>query len=358
MNMICWSVQQLEAFLERLAEESWDVIGPVIRDGAMVYDEMRALPVGVGDEQEAGRYRLTDRNDQSRFGYNLGPATWKQFLFPPAETLFTVRDDVIASSLPEPRKMAFVGVRACELAAIQVQDRVFLGGEHEDAHYRQRRNNILIVAVDCAQAAPTCFCTANDDGPSVGGGADVVLTEINPQDPEYLVRFVSDRAESLIAEIGGSEVTPAQREQAKAAVQQTAAQITRQLPREGLREDLYAALGHPHWDDIAGRCLGCGNCTQVCPTCFCSTTAEVYDLESGDVSHDRVWDSCFTEMHSYTHGGSIHRETRTRYRQWLTHKLASWEDQFDMSGCTGCGRCISWCPVGIDLTLETRLLIG
>ncbi len=354
--MIHWTAEQLDAFVQHLHAESYEVIGPVIRDGAVTYDAMEELPVGYGDEQEAGRYRLTRRGDLSRFGYNLGPSTWKQFLSPPSETLFHVREDLIHPVVPEATKRAFIGVRACEMAAIEVQDRVFLQGDYREHRYEQRRQQLFIVAVNCSQAAATCFCTANNDGPAVRSGADLVLTEVNPAQPWYLVEAKSDLAKALVSKVGGSPATDEQLDQAHAAVEAAAGQISRQLPRAGLREALFEALEHSHWDAVANRCLSCGNCTQVCPTCFCFTTREEADLMNDEVSHRRVWDSCFTEMHSYTTGGPIHRKTRSRYRQWLTHKLASWEDQFGVSGCTGCGRCISWCPVGIDLTEEVQIL--
>ncbi|MDJ0878434.1 MAG: 4Fe-4S dicluster domain-containing protein [Halieaceae bacterium] len=355
-HMIQWTAEQLDAFVQLLHDEAYEVLGPVIRDGAVTYGAMQALPVGYGDEQAAGHYRLTQRGDQTRFGYNLGPSTWKQFLFPPSETLFSVRDDLIHPVENQPGKRAFIGVRACEMAAIEVQDRVFLQGEYTERRYEQRRQQVFIVAVNCSQAAATCFCTANDDGPAVRGSADMVLTEVNPQQPWYLVEAISETAKKLVAKIGGAPANDEQHHQAQAAVNEAAEQISRQLPRKGLRDALFDALEHPQWDDVASRCLSCGNCTQVCPTCFCSTTQEQTDLVSMEVRHQRLWDSCFTEMHSYTTGGAIHHKTRSRYRQWLTHKLAAWEDQFDVSGCTGCGRCISWCPVGIDLTEEVEIL--
>ncbi|MCB0197785.1 MAG: 4Fe-4S dicluster domain-containing protein, partial [Anaerolineae bacterium] len=119
---------------------------------------------------------------------------------------------------------------------------------------------------------------------------------------------------------------------------------------------LYQNLEHPRWDHIANRCLSCANCTQVCPTCFCSDVVEVSDLENHKDERLRVWDSCFSLDFSHVHGGNIRPTTRARYRQWLTHKLASWIDQFGTLGCVGCGRCITWCPVGIDLTEEVRAI--
>ena len=130
----------------------------------------------------------------------------------------------------------------------------------------------------------------------------------------------------------------------------------RHLPTDGLRDLLYASAESPHWDDVAERCLACTNCTAVCPTCFCTSVEDVSDL-SGDVDErHRVWDSCFSMEYSRLHGGAVRTSTGARYRQWVTHKLASWTDQFGMSGCVGCGRCITWCPAAIDLTAEVGAL--
>ncbi|NJL33712.1 MAG: sulfite reductase subunit A, partial [Chloroflexaceae bacterium] len=111
-------------------------------------------------------------------------------------------------------------------------------------------------------------------------------------------------------------------------------------------------LEHKRWEQVAERCLSCANCTMVCPTCFCSTVEDTTALDGSHAERWRKWDSCFTVDFSFIHGGTVRRETRTRYRQWMTHKLAAWIDQFGTSGCVGCGRCIVWCPVGIDITAE------
>jgi sulfhydrogenase subunit beta (sulfur reductase) len=130
----------------------------------------------------------------------------------------------------------------------------------------------------------------------------------------------------------------------------------RYLETEGLASLLKSSPDHPRWDDVARRCLNCANCTLVCPTCFCTTVEDTTDLSGQHAERWRLWDSCFTLGFSYIHGGSVRSSAKSRYRQWLTHKLSNWHDQFDTPGCVGCGRCISWCPAGIDLTEEARAL--
>ncbi len=136
----------------------------------------------------------------------------------------------------------------------------------------------------------------------------------------------------------------------------TAAQMGRTLDVTDIRDLLYRNSEHPRWDEVADRCLTCGNCTMVCPTCFCASVDDVTDLAGEEASRERRWESCFTLEHSYVHGGSVRRSGKARYRQWMTHKLASWIDQFGTSGCVGCGRCITWCPVAIDITEEAAAI--
>ena len=141
-------------------------------------------------------------------------------------------------------------------------------------------------------------------------------------------------------------------EAALAVTDEAAKRMGRQLDTTGLPELLAANREHPRFAEVAGRCLTCGNCTSVCPTCFCTSVEDVNDLADGSAERWRVWDTCFSVDYSYIHGGSVRRSPEARYRQWLTHKFGTWVDQFGTSGCVGCGRCITWCPVGIDVTEE------
>jgi ferredoxin len=144
--------------------------------------------------------------------------------------------------------------------------------------------------------------------------------------------------------------------EAQAAVQSAKARMGRQMPALDIRELLRESRESPHWADVAERCLTCGNCTMVCPTCFCTTTEDTTDLTGDHAERWQHWASCFELDFSYLHGGGVRLSGASRYRQWITHKLSTWHDQFGGSGCVGCGRCIAWCPVGIDITAEVARL--
>lgn len=166
----------------------------------------------------------------------------------------------------------------------------------------------------------------------------------------------SARGNEILAQLELQPVSLQQRNAAADATAQAVDMQSRQLPGRNLRDQLFANLDHPNWEEVATRCLSCGNCTSVCPTCFCYRELEQPALDRESSRHYREWDSCFTQGHSYIHGFVVRPDTRLRYRQWLTHKLGGWHDQYGRSGCVGCGRCIAWCPVGIDITKEVSAI--
>jgi sulfhydrogenase subunit beta (sulfur reductase) len=348
---------QLDTLLTALADAGYRVIGPVVRDGAIVYDEVTEsdeLPVGWTDEQEAGTYRLRRRDDQALFGYAVGPHSWKRYQLPPQTRLWraSLGDDgsLIAFDGGEspPELLAFLGVRSCELHAMGIMDRVL--GEGVAV------SDPFIVALHCGVAGGTCFCTSMGTGPRAGGGFDLALTEIDDADGHrFLVEAGTERGEALLGTLPARAATARDAAASEAITERTAAQMGREMETDGIRDLLLSNLEHPRWDDVAERCLTCGNCTMVCPTCFCTTVEDTTDLD-GHVERSRLWDSCFTIDYSHIHGGSVRSSARSRYRQWMTHKLATWFDQFGSSGCVGCGRCITWCPVGIDITEEVRAI--
>ncbi len=349
-----------------LRERGYTTIGPTLQDDAIVYDEIDAadeLPAGWTDRQEAGTYRIERRSDDALFGYNLGPRSFKQYLFPPSLRLFAARRAgrgfEVEPPDAAPGPLAFIGIRPCELAALDVQDRVLTGGAHVDPYYAAVRESAFLVAVQCGQAAPTCFCTSMATGPRTETGFDLALTELLGDGPHLLlVEPGSGRGREVLAALHATPATPQERMRATEATRRAEAQMTRTLDSESLPALLESSLEHPRWADVAERCLSCANCTMVCPTCFCHTVEDVNDLTGDRTERWRRWDSCFTGGHAYTHGGDVRPNVRSRYRQWLTHKLGTWHDQFGTSGCVGCGRCIAWCPVGIDLTEEVAALRG
>jgi ferredoxin len=352
----------LGQIIERLWRDGYTVVGPTIAQGAIVFDELRSvdeLPIGWTDEQEGGHYRLRPRNDRAYFGYAVGPHSWKKYLFPARLTLFTIEADGKSFAVhpsPEPTPTyAFIGVRSCDLHAIEVQDRTFAQGPYIEPHYRERRERAFIVAVNCGQAAATCFCTSMNTGPKVESGFDLALTEL----PEsFLVEVGSARGDTIMADVPRRAAVAGDVDAAARVVEGTVGQIQRRLDTADLPGLLYDNLEHPRWDDVAARCLSCTNCTMVCPTCFCHSIEDVPNLDGQRTERVRVWDSCFNRDHAHTAGGNARPDIRSRYRQWLTHKLASWIDQYGVSGCVGCGRCITWCPVGIDITEEVAAIRG
>jgi formate hydrogenlyase subunit 6/NADH:ubiquinone oxidoreductase subunit I len=359
----------LDYLLRALARRGYLLLGPTVRDGAIVYDEIASvdeLPAGWTDQQGPGSYRLVRRDDDALFGYTVGPQSWKRNLHPPTLRLWSGSRNGAGlqteAEVETPQKMALIGVRSCELHAIGIQDRVFLGGPYVDPHYKARREGLFIVAMNCGQAGGTCFCVSMGTGPEVTGGYDLALTEVldglnAKQNRHYfVVRAGTSEGEEVLSEIPHREATTEEQEAARNVVARTATQMGRSMDTLGLKELLYGNLDHPRWDEVAARCLTCGNCTQVCPTCFCTSVEDVTDLTGERAERWRRWDSCFTTDFSYIHGGSVRATPRSRYRQWLTHKLASWQDQFDTIGCVGCGRCITWCPVGIDITEEVKAI--
>ena len=352
----------LQHLLDVLAVRGYCVIGPTIDQAAIVYDEIHSvnqLPQGWTDQQEPAQYRLVRRDDDAWFGYVVGPHSWKRYLFPPLSTVAVANrsEDGWEMSTPvDPvKKYAFLGVRACELAAIKIQDRVFLEGAYVDPIYRNRRELAFVIAVNCTMAGANCFCSSMNTGPRCMTGFDMALTEL----PDgFLVEVGTAAGSEILGELQLRVAEAHEQEAAEQARQQAVSQISKRLDVNDIRNLLLTNLEHPRWAEVATRCLSCTNCTMVCPTCFCASVNEVSDLQGDQVERQRKWDSCFNLDFSYMNGGHIRNDVRSRYRQWLTHKLASWIDQFGSSGCVGCGRCITWCPVGIDLTEEVAAIRG
>ena len=218
--------RELDALLGALRERGHTLLGPTVRDGAIVLDEIGAatdLPVGWADEQDGGRYRLRRRGDGALFGYAVGAHAWKRYLHPPAVVRWRARRAdggfVAEPETAPPPRYAFVGVRPCELAAILVQDRVFLGGSFVDPAYRSRRESAFVLAVDCGSPAGTCFCASMGTGPKAGPGFDLALTElIDGGRHELVVEVGTERGAEVAGAVPHRPAEPADLEAARAVV--------------------------------------------------------------------------------------------------------------------------------------------
>jgi ferredoxin len=352
--------EQLQALIATLLTLGYACVGPQVRDGAIVYDQLTQatqLPWGIRDHQSPGAYRLETLSENKAFSWANGPQAIKPILFKPSETVWRVARDatgklVFNSHIAEELPVAIFGARACDLAAMAIQDKVFLSKVHADPRYRARRESLFVVAVNCTYSSSNCFCVSAGTGPAVSNAFDLLMTEL---DNGFVIRSGSDRGQAVLAALGLGEATKQQADTGTKHVQEAANMQTKRIPldnKSGLRDLLFSNLNHPRWEEVAERCLSCGNCTAVCPTCFCHSEVDKPSLDGTSSEHQREWDSCFTAGHSLLGGKPVRGDTRERYRQWLTHKVGSWFDQFDTSGCVGCGRCVTWCPVGIDLTEE------
>jgi sulfhydrogenase subunit beta (sulfur reductase) len=357
---------RLSELFSALVARGFRVVGPKLEDGVIGYAELggtEELPEGWTDEQAPGRYRAVRREDGSLFGYAAGQRSFRDFFQGRDVGLVALRRGADGPSVTrgaiDERPLALFGARACDLQAIAVQDRVLSGGAHPDARYVSRRRNAFVVAVNCTEPSSVCFCTSMGTGPRAESGFDLSLTELlDESGHRFVARAGSEDGARLVDELGLELASDLDKGRDLALVEGARKNMGRTLVERGVRETLLGNLDHPEWDRVAERCLACTNCTLVCPTCFCTTTVDSADV-TGEFAERRTrHDSCFSLDYSHVHGGSVRTSVKSRYRQWLTHKFATWYDQFGSSGCVGCGRCITFCPVGIDVTEEIAIIRG
>lgn len=350
---------ELDNLLADLRKMGYETIGPCLQDESIVYKGiigLKDLPRGIQSEQKPASYRLVQSGKPRYFDFIPGSQSWKQYLFPPRQTLFTAVKDgrwQFKENEDQSHRYALIGVRACELAAIHVQDKVFLREDFSDPVYRQRREGLFLLAVNCLDPDETCFCSSMGSGPKNTAGFDLCITEM---DEAFLVEIGSELGRSLIAERNFEFPSAFVQTAVNQSLEYASESILRKLDTSDLPELLVKNLDAQHWTEVGKRCLACANCTLVCPTCFCWDATDSAEILGRSSVRERVWDSCFNPNFSYVVGGNTRPNIRSRYRQWLTHKLSAWKGQFGVLGCVGCGRCITWCPAGIDLVAEVEAI--
>jgi sulfhydrogenase subunit beta (sulfur reductase) len=358
--------KKINSLLSTLRDMGYTCIGPQVKDGAIIYDALEVseqLPWGIQDEQKPGSYRLHQTKKKQAFAWANGPQAIKPLLFKPKESLWRVERDQTGKLQfkeiqPEIKPIALIGARSCDLAAMAVQDKTFIHDTYQDKRYQMQREQLFIVAVNCSYSGGNCFCVSTNTGPKATSGFDIAMTEIADG---FVVESGSENGKKFIAQLQLEQAQKKQTQQSESNNEQAVSMQTKKMPKKNgrvLRDILMSNLDHQRWDDVAERCLSCGNCTSVCPTCFCHHETETATVDGRSSEHSRQWDSCFAMEHSYIHNKIIRNDTKSQYKQWLTHKLGTWWDQFDASGCIGCGRCVTWCPVGIDITEEMSAIVG
>lgn len=356
---------QFDQLLAHLKQRGYSLLGPTVGEEAIVYEEIQGagdLPVGYRDSQDPGTYRLKQGEDRSYFAYQASQHSWKQFLFPAMEKLWSAKMEggkIVAfeeASNPE-EKWALIGVLACDLMAIRIQERVFNTRLENYSQFHKRRENAFIVAINCTTSVNTCFCASMGSGPDAKEGYDLALTEVaDEKRHHFLLTSGSPKGESVCKELGLAEASAVECQEGRALVRRNRENLMRSVDNATIKERLANSYESQVWDEVAARCINCANCTLVCPTCFCTSMTDRVNMDKTEVEREQRWESCFNLSHAYTNSGIMRSSAKARYRQWLTHKFGTWWDQFGTSGCVGCGRCIVWCPVGIDVTEELNKL--
>ena len=344
--------ESISVLFQNLRSQGYTVVGPSLREGVVRLAEITEpgeLASGVLDAQAPGRYSITG-DSPSFFSSLNGPDSPKRFLHPPEVVLTKLiegdRGVEQTSTFHSDKRYAFFGLRPCDLRAVEIMDGALMFPGFEDPVYSGLRNGSIFVVVNCTRAGGNCFCATMGTGPEAGSGYDMAITEL----PDRLLIDVPERSRRLLE---GIKVSPASEEDLRLGremTDQARTQMGRRFDKEGFSELMYAGADSHVWKETADRCLACGNCTMVCPTCFCNVVQDRTDITDGSVSRVRMWDSCLSKDFVYSAGGNPRQERSARYRQFVMHKFAYWPDQFGPFGCVGCGRCITWCPVGIDIT--------
>jgi ferredoxin len=355
----------LRYFFEKL-KATHRVIGPKIENSSIILAEIEFadIPYGYRDQQGKGSYRISKGSGSEIFSFSNSHDSFKRFLHPPSAEIFTFQKDrkgfQVRPSAYSERPIAFLGIRGCDIAALKLYDRIFLESPVRDKNYQRLRSGSMVIALNCIYPGDNCFCSSMGTGPEVKDGFDTALTEL---DDSFLIEVKTVMGGKILEGLPLEEAESGDMKEKDSRIENCRRMIKKSIRAQELPSVICRNLEHPRWTEIAKRDLECGNCTQVCPTCFCNSSYE--HIEVSSISKKRyefsgvrirTWDSCFSKNFARVHGGNFRPSRRARYRQWMSHKLAYTFEQFGLTGCVGCGRCITWCPAGIDITEELEAL--
>ena len=296
-------------------------------------------PVRQGDYAE-----FQPLGDPTQMALNNGVNTRyppKSLFLPQSEVMFQVQKNQLVSTEDEVRSRVVVGIHPCDVRAMQLLDTIFLTEDDQDPYWAKKRERTTIVALGCDDPGETCFCSSVGTGPFDSRGADAMLTEVGG---DYLAEIHTKKGQALFDHLpdASPELIEAGRTLQAAAVDQ----MHKPFDLTGVKEQLYSIFESGFWQQVQQTCLGCGVCTFLCPTCFC------FDIVDEAQRGERVrnWDTCMFRIYSQEASGHNPRPTKTeRTRQRIMHKYAYWLENIDEIGCTGCGRCVRYCPVDLDI---------
>lgn len=280
----------------------------------------------------------------------------KEFLLPQMEQLFCWSEEGVEEALSKKPRILF-GIRPCDLSALKILDRFYLGAGR-DPYYAARRENTVAIAIACNQPDPTCFCLSLGAGPFLKAGFDLQLTDLGDR---FAVEAGTEAGTALIKDFPHifTDAAPADNEDLYEARLASQSRFEKHVNLEQVRKSMLAGkVSDAFWESVANRCFECGGCVYNCPVCTCFTVVDrAYASDRG--KRLRIWDTCMFKGFTRMAGGSVPAERKLqRTRRWFHHKLVHWPEQFGMFGCVGCGRCAVSCPGRIDMATVALKIKG
>jgi ferredoxin len=306
-------------------------------------------PVNRGDHS---LFQVLGPDDEPCFDFLNTKKSVKEQFFPQREQLFSFSGAEIREPVFPDRQKIILGVRPCDARSLTILDHVFNGGDYQDPYYLNNRTNTLVISLGCRQPESTCFCTATGGDPFGTDGSDIMLVD---RGDTFLVQAVSEKGTAFVQKHAafftkaGAEATKEKNDAAAAARAAVQSDINTALVKQKLDGNFEA----PVWEALHEKCLGCGICTFLCPTCHCFDILDEAKGSSGE--RIRIWDSCMFPLFTLHASGANPRPSGSaRLRQRVMHKFKYYVDNNGCIACTGCGRCIQYCPVSMDIRAVLR----
>ncbi|MEM4513481.1 MAG: 4Fe-4S dicluster domain-containing protein [Ignisphaera sp.] len=321
-----------------------DIVGYKVFGGSVIWgsiSDVNDLPLNVSDIQGPGFFRITKG---TRFRHSV--ASPKVFLNPSEQLLLMVfRNYDVESVVGEIPRVVLFGIKPCDVKSIEVLDSIL--GNHP-LYAKARKAIAGIVVEECLEPGETCFCGATDSGPNAGKGFDISYAKVNEN--SVIFRYGSNLGKRIIDELGLKEAERDIVEEYVRLVENAKTKTVSKIPKVvDVQKALYNCIEDISiWAMLSKNCVGCGNCNYVCPTCFC---LEFEDEIVDERYAKRVakWIGCLTYTYGQVAGGHFRPQLYMRYRHFVLHKFLFYPKQIGLLGCVGCGRCITWCPLGVDL---------